>query len=230
METSELLSLISSIASLTLAIIAIWLSLFFYKQGKQDSQKTTEAANNIQNVVDKLQIVFDKMYGDTISMLKDSQVHQAELLTNALRSEGYNPKQVEEEAATKMEELINSLDVKVDDMLKRQNADGEKYEELKKEMKSLVLESVQKTNEINKEEEGVNKVSFRTIPYHKLRNILFQILAGKPLSIKRLQEELKEFGIDLTLGEIRELKEIGMLMPKKLQFGDKVYGEYLTLP
>ena len=68
----ELFSLISSIASLILAIGAIWLSIVFFKMSDAASKATTEAAKGIGASVERLEKLFDKLYSDTFSMMRDT--------------------------------------------------------------------------------------------------------------------------------------------------------------
>ncbi|MDS4025786.1 MAG: hypothetical protein RKO25_02155 [Candidatus Contendobacter sp.] len=68
----DLISLVSSIASLILAVGAIWLSIVFYRLSSQASQATTEAAKGIDASVQRLEKLFDKLYSDTFSMMRDT--------------------------------------------------------------------------------------------------------------------------------------------------------------
>jgi len=72
LSTLELISLIASIASLILAIGAIWLSVVFFKMSDAASKATTEAAKGIGASVDRLENLFDKLYSDTFSMMRDT--------------------------------------------------------------------------------------------------------------------------------------------------------------
>lgn len=63
---------IATIASLVLAIGAIWLSFVFYKMSNDASKETTKAAKDIQSSVERLEKIFDKLYSDTFSMMKDT--------------------------------------------------------------------------------------------------------------------------------------------------------------
>src|SRR5699024_10566087 len=66
------ISFIASIASLILAIGAIWLSIVFFKMSEHASKETSKSADKIQSSVDKLEKLFDKLYSDTFSMMKDT--------------------------------------------------------------------------------------------------------------------------------------------------------------
>ena len=64
---TDLISLAASIASLTLAVIAIWLSVSFYRMSSRAAQSTTEAAKDVAVSVERLEKLFDKLYSDSFS-------------------------------------------------------------------------------------------------------------------------------------------------------------------
>src|ERR1051326_2930926 len=72
MTSQEVLSMIASIASLVLAILAIWLSIVFYKMATASSERTTDAARGIAANVDRLEKLFDRLYADTFGIMKDT--------------------------------------------------------------------------------------------------------------------------------------------------------------
>jgi uncharacterized protein YoxC len=72
MSTGEIISIVASIASVVLAIIAIWLSIVFYKLSTTLSEDTKEAAKGIMSSVERLEKLFDKLYTDTFSIMKET--------------------------------------------------------------------------------------------------------------------------------------------------------------
>jgi len=72
LNTIEVISFISSIASLILALLSIWLSIKFYKMSTEASNKTNEAAKDIDASVKRLETLFEKIYSDTFGMMKDT--------------------------------------------------------------------------------------------------------------------------------------------------------------
>ncbi|WP_006786881.1 hypothetical protein [Thiorhodospira sibirica] len=72
MTVMDLVSLIASIASLIVAVGAIWLSIVFYKMSSNASNAKNEAAKGIDASVQRLEKLFDKLYSDTFSMMKDT--------------------------------------------------------------------------------------------------------------------------------------------------------------
>lgn len=72
MSSVETTSLLASLASLVLAVVAIWLSIVFFKLSSRASEATTEAAKGIASSVERLEKLFDKLYSDTCSMMRDT--------------------------------------------------------------------------------------------------------------------------------------------------------------
>lgn len=70
--TFEVISFIASIASLILAVGAIWLSIVFFRMSNDAAKDTTAAAKEIQSSVERLENLFDKLYTDTFSMMRET--------------------------------------------------------------------------------------------------------------------------------------------------------------
>ena len=72
MSAIDIFSLISSISSIALAIIAIILSIVFYRMSSDQSQLSVKASQDIEASVKRLEQLFDKLYSDTFSMMKET--------------------------------------------------------------------------------------------------------------------------------------------------------------
>lgn len=68
----DITSFATSIASLVFAIMAIWLSIYFFKMSSSASNEIKRASDDISSSVNKLEELFNKMYSDTFTMLKDT--------------------------------------------------------------------------------------------------------------------------------------------------------------
>jgi hypothetical protein len=69
META---SIVSSLVSLVLGIYAIWLSIMFYRMSTDSSSKIQESAKDLGASVNRLEKLFDRLYADTFSMMRDT--------------------------------------------------------------------------------------------------------------------------------------------------------------
>ncbi|KMK77615.1 hypothetical protein [Alkalihalobacillus pseudalcaliphilus] len=68
----DVFSIIASTVSIVLAILAIALSIVFYKMSKESSNKIESASKDIGSNVKRLDQVFEKMYTDTFGMVKET--------------------------------------------------------------------------------------------------------------------------------------------------------------
>ncbi|WP_430494081.1 hypothetical protein [Rossellomorea marisflavi] len=68
----EVFSIIASVFSIVLGIVAIWLSVVFYKMSEKSSKEIEKSSNAIGSNVEKLDVLFNKMYSDTFGMVKDT--------------------------------------------------------------------------------------------------------------------------------------------------------------
>ena len=68
----EIVSIVASIVSVAIAGFAIWLSVTFFKMSTKTSTHIDEAATVIASGVNKLEKLFDRLYADTFSIMKDT--------------------------------------------------------------------------------------------------------------------------------------------------------------
>ena len=68
----EILSIVSSLVSLIIGGLAIWLAVKFYEISTKSSEKLEQASNNIDSTTKRLETLFDKLYADTFAMVKDT--------------------------------------------------------------------------------------------------------------------------------------------------------------
>ena len=65
----DLINLIAAITSIVLGITSIKLSLYFYGKSKEESQESYKLSKSIEGNVEKLDVIFDKLYSGTFSMM-----------------------------------------------------------------------------------------------------------------------------------------------------------------
>ena len=130
MTAIELISLIASIASLILAIGAIWLSIVFFRMSNEASKATTEAAKGIDASVQRLEKLFDKLYSDTFSMMKDT--------VTDMRKHIWNKPELENKEVS--EELREEIKNQVLSALNDQSSSGVDKEEIAKKLESAFEE------------------------------------------------------------------------------------------
>lgn len=72
MTTFDLINFFSAAISTVLALVALWLSLYFFRQSSQQAQQARKSAEEIAATVSKLEKLFDTLYSDTFSMMRET--------------------------------------------------------------------------------------------------------------------------------------------------------------
>jgi hypothetical protein len=138
-DTFGVISFIASVASLILAIGAIWLSVVFYKMSVSASNSTTEAAKDIASSVERLEKLFDKLYSDTFSMMRDTVSDMRKHMWPDDSPESDKAiEAVEKRADEKLVELKKEMDNQVATVLQRQRIADDKFTGLRHEMAHLL--------------------------------------------------------------------------------------------
>ena len=141
-----IIGFIATIASLVLAVGAIWLSFVFYKMSNEASKETTKAAKDIQASVERLEKIFDKLYSDTFSMMRDT-------VTDMRQHIWKKPHAGSSEDIVNNEEKINNLKNSisqeiiciVDEKLKSNGDNETKIKELEDKIKKALESGIQKS-------------------------------------------------------------------------------------
>src|SRR5690348_16395858 len=68
----DLINLFSAAASIILALVALGLAVFFFVQSKNEADRSAKSAEEISSSVGRLEKLFDSLYSDTFSMMRDS--------------------------------------------------------------------------------------------------------------------------------------------------------------
>lgn len=144
----DVISIFTGAASLVMAALAIWLSITFYKMSDISAKDMKDSTNKINSNVEKLEKMFDTMYADTFSMVKETVTHMREQVDKS----SYKDESIE--IKKKVDELIS-------DQLKTVSPENLSKEEIK----DFILDIVNETKEI---ELDVKKKNFR----EKIINIL----------------------------------------------------------
>ena len=159
MSNIELLALVASVSSLILAVGAIWLSIVFFKMSNEASQATTKAAEGIDASVQRLENLFDKLYSDTFSMMKDTVSDMRKHIWNGDDSndnvEEDNKNTILEEADKKAEEKIQEIksafDKQLNDILHKQKIADGKVSDIGSELEGLLENAIQTSRMVESE-------------------------------------------------------------------------------
>jgi len=137
----EILSIVSSLVSLVIGGLAIWLAVKFYEMSSKSSEKLEQASNNIDSTTKRLETLFDKLYADTFAMVKDT--------VSDMRKHVWKADEVEEEVSkNKLDDLKSELLKELS--LSFNNGDQqEEIENLKSKVSELLEKAVDKSANIS---------------------------------------------------------------------------------
>lgn len=146
MTNVELASLAASIASLVLAIVAILLSLAFFRMSSDLSQRTTEAAKDIAGSVHKLEDLFNRLYADTFGMMRDT-------VTETMKHAWTDPRkgmddlsqEVQDAARKNMDALKTQVQEDLTLVLQRQQVTEEKVSALSRDLGAIVQNAIDRS-------------------------------------------------------------------------------------
>lgn len=68
----DVINLFSAATAIVLAVVALSLSVYFFNQSKRDAERSVAAANEISSSVSRLEKLFDSLYSDTFSMMRET--------------------------------------------------------------------------------------------------------------------------------------------------------------
>lgn len=171
---------IATIASLVLAIGAIWLSFVFYKMSNDASKETTKAAKDIQSSVERLEKIFDKLYSDTFSMMKDTVTdmrHHIWRKPEHVKDFKEEDEKVGEIKTSITQEIIEIIDEKFKDFGENSN----KIKELESSINGILQSNLEE------------KVSEPSVPLIVLRRRMLRIIKDyKSISVELLLKLMKD--------------------------------------
>jgi len=165
---SDWISIISLGITLFFTIFTISLSFRFYYLSKRDSERMTDSSNAIKHSVEKLEYIFNLMYHDTFSMIKET--------VNQLwsKSEYQNPKEIE------INRAIEKAKLELQSEFKRQLAIGKDINDNK------IKEIIEKSSTIEKD----------IILDFTEKSIIEMLSENSEYGVHQIVENLGKVGID----------------------------------
>jgi len=138
----EILSIVSSLVSLIIGGLAIWLAVKFYEMSTKSSEKLEQASNNIDSTTKRLETLFDKLYADTFAMVKDT--------VSDMRKHVWKADDTEKDISDKkLEQLKSELSAELAESFK--NGDQKKeIRDLQDKLSELLDKAVEKSAIISK--------------------------------------------------------------------------------
>jgi len=201
MTSIDLASLTASIASLILAVVAIWLSVFFYRMSSQLSESTKEAAKGIGASVDRLEKLFDKLYADTFSMMKDTV---SDMRKHIWPEDTQVDDKALEEAETKADEKINALkgDVQkqLSNVLRSQKLTDKRLTDVTQEINQIMDRLITRSRELEVEARE------ETIREHIMRAMRTLMDRQAVIRAEDVVKQLSKFPGSTVVEELQRMK------------------------
>lgn len=209
----ELVSLIASIASLILAVGAIWLSIAFFKMSNDASKATTEAAKGIDSSIQRLENLFDKLYSDTFSMMKDTVTDMRKHIwsggdfgENGDEAKNDILEEADRKAEEKVLEIKRAMDKKLNDILAQQRASDGEVVGIRNEMEKLLDSAIQTSRLVESEAREETVRQHILLELKKLRRINRHSEADD--IVRTLSEHIPS---EKIIREIEKMKKDGLL-------------------
>lgn len=177
META---SLIASIVSVIISVFAIWLSLTFYRLSSSVSEDTKEAAKSIISGVNRLEVLFDRLYTDTFSMVKDTVSDMRKHIWNDIEKPEGDIANIEKTADKKINDLRNEIKDELINIVNQVGHTDKKINLVQEKFTELIDKAIKQTRKV--EMETQEEISIGTIA----NDIINFIVRYEEVSIRRL--------------------------------------------
>ena len=208
MENLDLIYLISSLSSIILAIIAIWLSIKFYDMSSSMFERARTASEKIGSSVVKLEEFFNSFYTDTFSMMKEQY---KDISKHAWSTENNNEivqEKIEEKLEAKTSKIKEDFSKDLNEILSRQKISEKKISSINKEVVDLTGKVINRTKEEEEaiEEEAIGEFIVSVIDEKKDKE---NTIIAREL-VDYIENKLKLTTPEI-LKELRLLKDIGVI-------------------
>lgn len=149
---TDLVSLLASVASLILAIIAIWLSVKFFQMSAAIAERASEAAKDLAGSVERIEKLFDRLYSDTFTMMKDTVSDMRQHMWPKTEQGADDlAAQAEKTASEKIDILRGEISGELGDMLRKQKGTDAQIRELRSEMTTLIDRAINQSRHVESE-------------------------------------------------------------------------------
>ncbi|CAD5374035.1 conserved hypothetical protein [Rubrivivax sp. A210] len=216
----DIISFVASIASLILAVGAIWLSVVFYRMSNEAAKATTEAAKDIAASVERLEKLFDKLYSDTFSMMRDTVSDMRKHIWPTEAPEQENAiEEAEKKADEKISELKKVVENQVAELLQRQRIADDKMASLTGEMRGILDRAIVTSRQVDLEARE------ETVREHILRQLRVYRRSRPKATVNDLVERLQSsFPLTRIITEVERLQseKIIELVPDELAPGSLI--------
>jgi hypothetical protein len=208
MSAIEIASLIASFFSVGIALMAIWLSIVFYRMTTGLSVSVRDAAKDIGASVERLETLFSKLYADTFSMMRDTVT---EMQKHVWPEKSDSVEKISVEAEKRADEKVKTLkadvDIEVTRLLAKQSKTDAKVDTIKGELEKIVSRVIDQSRKVETEARA------ETIR-ERILNILKStkdIPIRADTIVQGLPKKYPEINPSRVVDEIRKMKVDGII-------------------
>jgi hypothetical protein len=204
------LGIVASVASLVLAILAIWLSVQFYRMSVTMAEKSIEAAKGISSSVERLEKLFDRLYSDTFSMMRDTVTDmRRHMWPEELPTE---PGEVQA-AETEMTRVRQQVAQELDEVMSRMGATDARMEAIRDETQELVQRAISESRLVDARLEARLSQEPTISSSSVLDSVISLMRVHSPLAAREVTEFWDRRGQSphVVITRLRQLKADGHL-------------------
>jgi len=147
----QAVALLASMASLALALVAIWLSFKFYNMSIRSSEKIEEANRAIGASVDRLEKVFQMQYSDTFSMVRDTYTDFRKRLMPETTAVAQVEQLAENTADRKVEELRTEIKAELTKIVDRVGQTDAQLGSVRTQLEGVVDKAIVRSRKVDQE-------------------------------------------------------------------------------
>lgn len=147
----QAVALLASMASLALAIVAIWLSFKFYTMSIRSSEKIEEANRAIGASVDRLEKVFQMQYSDTFSMVRDTYTDFRKHLMPETTAVARAEQLAESAADQKVEQLRTEIGDELTKIVNRVGQTDAQLGSVKTQLEGVIEKAIDRSRKVDQE-------------------------------------------------------------------------------
>lgn len=204
-------AIVASVVSMIIGGFAVWLSVTFYRWSTSVSEKTNEASKDIESSVDRLEKLFDKLYSDTFSMMRDTvddmrkHAWATEEDTDKKKSAGLSH-EVEKKAEQRIAEMKVGVSQELNKLFKQQENTDAKIGSLKEHL-TQVMEKV--INESRKIDADALEATIRDHIIKRINKV--KRIRGHVTAAEIVEKNMGDFNTKEIADELRKMKTDGVI-------------------
>jgi uncharacterized protein len=203
-------SLISSVASLILAVISIWVAFVFYKMGTSASDTTAKNSQEMHESVTKMEKLFNTMYSDTFTMMRETVTNmQKHIWPEKLSDATATNDAVQEKTELRIAELKQQMTKELSALLAKQAPGNGQVESLARDLVPMLDKAINESNKVTVQtREETIREAIMTVILDLARNHIYTTAADE--MVGRIDKKYAlSFGD--TLVTLKNLRDEGLI-------------------